>query len=102
MSQEADLVDLLEGELEETELVRFEQVLRESKEKRREFLRLSRVRDAVEEIDPAANWSKKIEDVEYQKQITERVMKSIRRESRTRSSAQKDIALKIERDSSSS
>lgn len=102
MSDLSEWVDLLEGELDERELEALRLMIRRSTVDRREFLRLSRLRDAVAETDPIEKWREKIESPSYQKNFTERVMKSVRRESRTSRSLRKDVPVKIARDSSSS
>lgn len=99
----SDWIDLLEGEMDEASMSQLEVVLRRSPESRKEFLKLSRLRDAVLATDPKANERRKINSKTYQQILTNKVMQKIHQESRkTKSSLKKDNSLKIERDSSTS
>lgn len=80
-----DLIELLEGELSQEEVQSMELLFRHSINDRRAFLNLSRLRDAVEGADPIKNLksieSKRLSAPDYQKNLSEKIMKGIREQS---------------------
>lgn len=76
-----DLIDLMEGELDQEEVQAMELLFRHSRNDRRAFLNLTHLRDAVESTDPMENLradqQSRITSVKYQNKLTEKIMGQI-------------------------
>jgi hypothetical protein len=82
MSASADWIDLLEGELDSAAEAELEVLLRQSIIDRKQFLLLSRLRDRIAETDCWTVAKTKVESLEYQKQLTDKIMGAIRKKAR--------------------
>lgn len=81
MTDLEDLIDLMEGELDQKEVQAMELLLRNSRIDRRAFLTLTHLRDAVECTDPMENLradqQSRITSTKYHNNLTEKIMGQI-------------------------
>lgn len=81
MTELDDLIDLMEGEMEASEVQEMELLFRHSPADRRAFLNLHHLREAVEATDPLvklrADQQKRIQSIKYQNKLTQKIMDQI-------------------------
>ncbi len=91
-----ELIDFLEGELPADEAAELERVLLQSIPERREFLKLSELRDKIALADPMEMEKRVLQSERYQRDLTAKIMAPIRRAAVERLSQDPEALVKLD------